>query len=101
MSDLVVLLSLLRADLSFPPFQYPEVVKILRESYPPRNKQGFTILLTGYVNSGKDAIGRALEVTFHQQAGRSVSLLLGEQVRAELSAGTFILGLRATRKQFD
>lgn len=70
-------------------FSYEAVVKILRESYPPRNKQGFTILLSGYVNSGKDTIGKALEVTLNQQAGRSVSLLLGDQVRSELSAGEF------------
>merc|ERR1711939_1007671 len=28
-------------------FSYEAVVKVLRESYPPRNKQGFTLLLTG------------------------------------------------------
>jgi sulfate adenylyltransferase len=67
-------------------FSYPEVVKVLRESHPPRAKQGFTILLTGYTNSGKDAIGRALQVTLNQQAGRSTTLLLGETVRSELSA---------------
>ena len=53
---------------------------------PPRNAQGFTIFLTGYQNSGKDAIGRALQVTLNQQGGRSVSLLLGETVRHELSS---------------
>ncbi|KAF8244664.1 sulfate adenylyltransferase [Wilcoxina mikolae CBS 423.85] len=67
-------------------FSYPEVVKVLRESHPPRAKQGFTILLTGYTNSGKDAIARALQVTLNQQAGRSTTLLLGEQVRHELSS---------------
>jgi sulfate adenylyltransferase len=67
-------------------FSYPEVVKVLRESHPPRNKQGFTIFLTGYTNSGKDAIARALNVTLNQQGGRSVSLLLGDTVRSELSA---------------
>jgi sulfate adenylyltransferase len=67
-------------------FSYPEVVKVLRESNPPRNKQGFTIFLTGYTNSGKDAIARALQVTLNQQGGRSVSLLLGETVRSELSS---------------
>lgn len=66
-------------------FSYPEVVKVLRESHPPRVKQGFTIFLTGYYNSGKDSIGRALQVSLNQQGGRSVSLLLGETVRAELS----------------
>ncbi|PPJ59816.1 hypothetical protein CBER1_04323 [Cercospora berteroae] len=67
-------------------FSYPEVVKVLRESHPPRNKQGFTVFLTGLYNSGKDAIARALNVTLNQQGGRSVSLLLGETVRSELSS---------------
>lgn len=66
-------------------FSYPEVVKVLRESHPPRYAQGFTVFLTGYHNSGKDAIARALQVTLNQQGGRSISLLLGETVRAELS----------------
>jgi sulfate adenylyltransferase len=59
---------------------------VLRESNPPRNKQGFTVFLTGYQNSGKDAIARALNVTLNQQGGRSVSLLLGDTVRHELSS---------------
>ncbi|KAK4695862.1 sulfate adenylyltransferase, partial [Phenoliferia sp. Uapishka_3] len=67
-------------------FSYEAVVKVLRESYPPRNKQGFTLVLSGLVNSGKDAIGRALQVSLNQQAGRSVSLLLGDTIRSELSA---------------
>lgn len=67
-------------------FSYPEVVKVLRESNPPRAKQGFTVFLTGYTNSGKDAVARALQVTLNQQGGRAVSLLLGETVRHELSA---------------
>ena len=44
------------------------------------------MFLTGYQNSGKDAIARALNVTLNQQGGRSVSLLLGETVRHELSS---------------
>ncbi|KAI2066975.1 Sulfate adenylyltransferase, partial [Ophidiomyces ophidiicola] len=67
-------------------FSYPEVVKVLRESNPPRSQQGFTVFLTGYQNSGKEAIARALQVTLNQQGGRPVSLLLGETVRHELSA---------------
>jgi sulfate adenylyltransferase len=67
-------------------FSYPEVVKVLRESHPPRNKQGFTVFLTGFANSGKDSIARALNVTLNQQGGRSVTLLLGETVRSELSS---------------
>lgn len=67
-------------------FSYEAVVKTLRESYPPRNQQGFTIFLTGLHNSGKDIIARALQTTLNQQGGRSVSLLLGETVRHELSS---------------
>lgn len=67
-------------------FSYPEVVRVLRESHPARNKQGFTVFMTGYTNSGKDSIARALNVTLNQQSGRSVSLLLGETVRSELSS---------------
>ncbi|CAJ2503575.1 Uu.00g109690.m01.CDS01 [Anthostomella pinea] len=67
-------------------FSYPEVVKVLRESHPARAAQGFTLFLTGYTNSGKDQIARALQVTLNQQGGRSVSMLLGETVRSELSS---------------
>ncbi|KAH8703769.1 ATP sulfurylase [Talaromyces proteolyticus] len=67
-------------------FSYPEVIRVLRESNPPRASQGFTVFLTGYQNSGKDAIARALQVTLNQQGGRSVSLLLGDTVRHELSS---------------
>ncbi|KAI9812252.1 MAG: Sulfate adenylyltransferase [Phylliscum demangeonii] len=67
-------------------FSYPEVVKVLRESYPPRHRQGFTVFLTGVQNSGKRAIARALQGTLNQQGGRPVTLLLGETVRAELSS---------------
>ncbi|KAI5120343.1 hypothetical protein M0805_009418 [Coniferiporia weirii] len=67
-------------------FSYDTVVKTLRESYPPRNKQGFVLFLTGLYNSGADRIAKALQVTLNQQGGRSVSLLLGETVRSELSA---------------
>jgi sulfate adenylyltransferase len=67
-------------------FSYDAVVKTLRESYPPRNKQGFVLLLSGLHNSGKDTIAKALQVTLNEQGGRSVSLLLGETIRSELSA---------------
>jgi len=67
-------------------FSYNEVVKTLRESYPPRHKQGFVLVLTGLFNSKKDTIAKALQVTLNQQGGRSVSLLLGETIRQERSS---------------
>ncbi|VDC07713.1 unnamed protein product [Peniophora sp. CBMAI 1063] len=66
-------------------FSYAEVVKTLRESYPPRSQQGFVILLTGLYNSGKDTIARALQTVFNQHGGRSVSLLSGDTIRSELT----------------
>lgn len=62
-------------------FSYEAVVTRLRESYPPRNKQGFVLCLTGFYNSGKNIIAKALQVALNEQGGRSVSLLLGETVR--------------------
>ncbi|KAL2886859.1 Sulfate adenylyltransferase [Ceratocystis lukuohia] len=67
-------------------FSYPEVVKVLREENPLPSAKGFTILLSGYQNSGKDSIARALQVTLMQGGGRPVSMLLGDTVRHELSA---------------
>ncbi|CAH0019218.1 unnamed protein product [Clonostachys rhizophaga] len=66
-------------------FSYPEVVKVLREQNPLPREKGFTVFLTGYQNSGKDNIARALQVTLNQDGGRPVSMLLGENVRHELS----------------
>lgn len=64
-------------------FSYDAVVKTLRESYPPRLKQGLVIFLTGLYNSGGDTIARALQTVFNEQGGRSVSLL-GESVDRDL-----------------
>ncbi|KAH7929853.1 ATP-sulfurylase [Leucogyrophana mollusca] len=66
-------------------FSYDAVVKTLRESYPPRHKQGFVLFLTGLHNSGKDVIAKALQVSLNEQGGRSVSLLLGETLRPDLT----------------
>ncbi|OWB61782.1 hypothetical protein B5S31_g2205 [[Candida] boidinii] len=62
-------------------FSYPEVVKILRESNPPRPQQGFALYITGLPNSGVDALGSALQATFNQFAGaRHITLLDGSNV---------------------
>ena len=66
-------------------FSYPEVVKVLREQNPLPREKGFTVFMTGYQNSGKDQIARALQNTLNQGGGRPVSMLLGETVRSELS----------------
>jgi len=67
-------------------FTYPEVVKELRRSYPPRNKQGVTIFFTGLSGSGKSTIANALITKFLETGGRPVTLLDGDLVRKHLSS---------------
>jgi sulfate adenylyltransferase len=63
-------------------------VKTLRESYPPRSKQGYVLFLTGLYNAGQDTIARALQVTLNEQGGRSVTLVLDNGERKFLSRGS-------------
>jgi sulfate adenylyltransferase len=67
-------------------FTYPEVVKELRRSYPPRDKQGVTIFFTGLSGSGKSTIANALITKFLEMGGRPVTLLDGDLVRKNLSS---------------
>lgn len=67
-------------------FSYEAVVKTLRESYPPRSKQGYVLFLTGLYNAGQDAIARALQVTLNEQGGRSVTLVLDNDLKGATQA---------------
>jgi sulfate adenylyltransferase len=67
-------------------FTYPEVVEQLRKSYPPRNKQGFTVFFTGLSGSGKSTIANALMVNLMEMNDRPVTLLDGDIVRKHLSS---------------
>jgi sulfate adenylyltransferase len=67
-------------------FTYPEVVRELRRSYPPRHKQGVTIFFTGLSGSGKSTIANVLLAKFLEAGGRPVTLLDGDIVRKHLSS---------------
>ena len=67
-------------------FTYPEVVKELRRSYPPRHKQGVTIFFTGLSGSGKSTIANVLLTKFLETGGRPVTILDGDLVRKHLSS---------------
>jgi sulfate adenylyltransferase len=67
-------------------FSYPKVVEELRRSYPPRDKQGFTVFFTGLSGSGKSTIANALLVKLLENGGRAVTLLDGDLVRKNLSS---------------
>ena len=67
-------------------FTYPEVVRELRKSYPPRHKQGVTIFFTGLSGSGKSTIANVLFTKFLEMGGRPVTILDGDLVRKHLSS---------------
>ena len=67
-------------------FTYPEVVRELRRSYPPRHKQGVTIFFTGLSGSGKSTIANVLLTKFLEMGGRPVTILDGDIVRKHLSS---------------
>lgn len=67
-------------------FSFPEVVKELRRTKPPRSQQGFTVFFTGFSGSGKSTIANALMVKLMEMGGRPVTLLDGDIVRKNLSS---------------
>jgi len=67
-------------------FTYPEVVRELRRSFPPRHKQGVTIFFTGLSGSGKSTIANILLTKFLEMGGRPVTILDGDLVRKHLSS---------------
>jgi len=67
-------------------FSFPEVVRELERSYPPRHRQGFTVFFTGLSGSGKSTIANVLRIKFLEVGGRPVTLLDGDIVRKHLSS---------------
>ncbi len=67
-------------------FSRPEVLQILRDVYPPKNKQGFCIWFTGLPSSGKSTVANAL-IEMLAAHGRQITVLDGDVVRTHLSKG--------------
>ena len=77
----------LREGIEIPAwFSYPEVVEELRRRYPPKHRQGFTVLFTGLSGAGKSTLANALMIKLLELGGRSVTLLDGDLVRKHLSS---------------
>jgi sulfate adenylyltransferase len=78
---------LLRSGFEIPDwYTFPEVVEELKKAYPPREKQGFTVFLTGLSGSGKSTIAKVLLSRFLEMGDRPVTLLDGDIVRRHLSS---------------
>ncbi|HEV7920056.1 MAG TPA: bifunctional sulfate adenylyltransferase/adenylylsulfate kinase [Thermoanaerobaculia bacterium] len=67
-------------------FTRPDVAAILADNYPPRNRQGFCIWMTGLSGSGKSTTADLL-MPLLMERGRRVTLLDGDVVRTHLSRG--------------
>jgi len=67
-------------------FTRPETAEILRQSYPPRHKQGFCLWFTGLSGSGKSATTQIITELLLEH-GREATVLDGDVVRTHLSKG--------------
>ncbi|MFO7859069.1 MAG: bifunctional sulfate adenylyltransferase/adenylylsulfate kinase [Ectothiorhodospiraceae bacterium] len=77
----------LREGLDVPDwFSYPEVIARLRQAYPPKKQQGFTVFFTGLSGSGKSTVANVLVAKLMEHGTRPVTLLDGDLVRKHLSS---------------
>jgi len=67
-------------------FSYPEVADVLRNAYPPRAMQGFTVFFTGLPSSGKSTLANVLMTRLMELGSRPVTILDGDLVRKNLSS---------------
>ncbi|HET9516786.1 MAG TPA: adenylyl-sulfate kinase, partial [Actinoplanes sp.] len=65
----------------------PAVAKELTRMRPPRRHRGLVVFFTGFSGSGKSTIARGLADTLRESGERTITLLDGDVVRRELSAG--------------
>jgi sulfate adenylyltransferase len=62
------------------------VAEVLQAEFPPPERVGFTVLLTGLSGSGKSTVAGALAARLGAAGPRRVTLLDGDLVRAHLSS---------------
>ena len=67
-------------------FSRPEVVRILLQTYPPKNEQGFCIWFTGLPSAGKSTIAEIVAIKLSEK-GRKITFLDGDIIRTHLSKG--------------
>ncbi|HEX5540013.1 MAG TPA: adenylyl-sulfate kinase [Micromonospora sp.] len=65
----------------------PAVAKELARARPPRRRRGLVVFFTGLSGAGKSTIARGVADTLRESGERTVTLLDGDIVRRELSAG--------------
>ncbi|HEY0698768.1 MAG TPA: adenylyl-sulfate kinase [Micromonospora sp.] len=76
----------------------PAVAKELARARPPRRHRGLVIFFTGLSGSGKSTVARGVADALRESGDRTVTLLDGDVVRRELSAG---LGFSKTDRDLN
>ncbi|MEV1288518.1 adenylyl-sulfate kinase [Micromonospora sp. NPDC049679] len=76
----------------------PAVAKELSRARPPRRHRGMVVFFTGLSGSGKSTIARGVADALRESGDRTVTLLDGDVVRRELSAG---LGFSRTDRDLN
>jgi sulfate adenylyltransferase len=76
----------------------PAVARELVRVRPPRRHRGLVVFLTGLSGSGKSTIARGVADELRESGDRTVTLLDGDVVRRELSAG---LGFSKTDRDLN
>lgn len=67
-------------------FSFPEIISELRQSYPPKHKQGFTLFFTGLSGAGKTTLAQALMSKLMCEGKKNITLLDGDVVRRVLAS---------------
>ncbi|GHJ46007.1 adenylyl-sulfate kinase [Catellatospora sp. TT07R-123] len=65
----------------------PAVARELTRSRPPRRQRGLVLFFTGFSGSGKSTVARGVADALLETGERSLTVLDGDVVRRELSAG--------------
>ena len=67
-------------------FSFAELLQILRQAYPPKSEQGYTLFFTGLSGAGKSTLAKAVAAKL-QASQLTVTLLDGDVIRKQLSHG--------------
>lgn len=67
-------------------FSFPEIIQELRNAYPPKHRQGFTLFFTGLSGAGKSTLANALIAKLMSLGKRNICLLDGDVVRRNLTS---------------
>ena len=63
-------------------YSYPEVIDVLRKTWPPRTQQGIVLFFTGLSGAGKSTLANIIYAKLIEHGSRPVTLLDGDIVRS-------------------